>query len=69
MTCQGLLATVCSGPVAAYRRILDPPMRCFYLCEACRAAAQRLGVPLVPADEPEWVRRARERRLPPKVLG
>lgn len=68
MTCSGVLAIRCSGEVRAYRRPLDPPHRVLRLCEACRAVADRLGVPLVPIPEPEWVRRARAHQLPAKVL-
>ena len=61
----------CPPPVSRVRVVGDATRTAYSLCDACRTAYE--GAPFsftfVPVDEPEWVIRAREARLPRKVAA
>ena len=59
---------MCPNP-ARYRRVGDPTRTAFSLCTDCvrSYSAPPFSFEFVPAETPEWVRRASEHRLPAKV--
>lgn len=67
-TCPGTATANCTGSATARYRWLGHP-EYTPLCAACLAVMERMGLHLVPEPEPCWVTRARERRLPAKVVA
>jgi len=67
--CAGTATAACAGTaVGRFRWAVGVEPR--PLCAACRATLERLGLGLVEVlPEPAWVTRARERRLPAKVIA
>jgi hypothetical protein len=59
----------CPGETVRVRFAGDPLRAVHNLCAACQRiyTAPPFSFVLVPDTAPEWVLRARERRLPPKV--
>lgn len=61
----------CPPPVRRVRIVGDQSRGAFSLCEGCIAIYERepFTFTFAPVDEPEWVTRAREKRLPGKVAA
>ena len=61
--CSGTLTHCQRGDTREYRGLNGP----LHLCDLCYEAGKRLGMALDAL--PEWIVRANERRLPPKVYA
>lgn len=61
----------CPPPVRRVRIVGDQSRGAYSLCEACIASYERapFSFTFASADEPEWVIRARESRLPGRVAA
>lgn len=61
----------CPQPAERLRIVGDPHRSVVTLCPECKAiySGAPFAFTFVPADTPEWVQRAAEKRLPPKVAA
>lgn len=61
----------CPPPLRRVRIVGDQSRGAYSLCPECIASYELppFNFTFVPADEPEWVTRARESRLPGKVAA